>query len=122
VDGSLVMLVLAGASVAIARVSAATGAVRQFETTALIPGIAVLIIVMAGDKIRGRSAGQPMVLTRLKWKYRVLTIAAIAGAAITWLLSLARPHDLLIAAYIPAVLANLIFNLFDRRTPLPPSA
>lgn len=75
---SLVMLVLSGASVAIARVSEATGAVRQFETTALIPAIAVLIIVMAGYLIRGRSAGQPMVLTHLKWKYRVLTIAAIA--------------------------------------------
>lgn len=61
------------------RVSEATGAVRQFETTALIPAIAVLIIVMAGYLIRGRSAGQPMVLNHLKWKYRVLTIAAIAG-------------------------------------------
>ncbi|MEO5315165.1 hypothetical protein PV772_13760 [Pseudarthrobacter sp. CC12] len=35
------------------------GPVRQFETSALIPAIAVLV-VMAGYLIRGRPAGQPL--------------------------------------------------------------
>ena len=100
-----------------ARASDVTGPVRQFETSALIPAIAVLMVVMAGYLVRGRSAGQPLVLTRRKWKYRILLITAVAGAAIIWSLSLARPHEFLIAAYLPAVLANLIFNLFERLTP-----
>ncbi|MCY1250385.1 hypothetical protein ACFVWT_18910 [Arthrobacter sp. NPDC058288] len=48
-------------------------------------------------------------------------ITAVAGAAITWALALARPHEFLIAAYLPAVLANLIFNLFERGIPPVPS-
>lgn len=101
-----------------ARASDVTGPVRQFESSALIPAIAVLMVVMAGYLVRGRSAGQPLVLTRRKWKYRVLLITAVAGAVIVWSLSLARPHEFLIAAYLPAVLVNLIFNLFERPAPL----
>ncbi|NKR10628.1 MULTISPECIES: hypothetical protein [unclassified Paenarthrobacter] len=114
---ALVIVVLASVSLALARVADVTGPVRQFETIALIPAIAVLMVVMAGYLIRGRSAGQPLVLTRRRWKYRVLMITAVAGAGIVWPLSLVRPHEFLIAAYVPAVLANLIFNLFERRTP-----
>ncbi|MCY1250386.1 hypothetical protein D9M72_640240 [compost metagenome] len=49
------MVVLAGVSFAIARASDGTGPVRRFETSVLIPAIAVLMVVMAGYLIR---AGQ----------------------------------------------------------------